>query len=361
MSLRNPILAWTVVAIVGLTGLQLSNVRGADSKPAEATPKAEPSAAEIQQWIKDLDSDTYAARQAAAQMLYDTGKAAVGPLTEAATGKSLEATMQAVNVLRRLSQSTTNKETADAARKSLESLSQGQTAAAGPAKEALVTPPEAPRFGPNTLPGGVPGIGGNIRVFPGGRIQILQGGNLQLGGNGGFNGFNAIRITANGNGNRTIDADENGKKTHIEENQNGIEIKVTEKINGQEKTDTYKAKDADELKKKYPEAAKIYDKYAQNGGFGQIQIQAQGIQIQGGNIPALPLIPALPAVLQAGGTEGSKQAAHQISEARKSISAATEALKNAGANPDAMKKAIDQLQEATKKLEEAQGKLGDAG
>jgi hypothetical protein len=357
MSLRNPITAWTVATIVGLTGLQLSTVRGDDSKPADApAPKAEPSAAEIGQWIKDLDSDTYAARQAAAQMLYDTGKAAIGPLTEAATGKSLEATMQSVNVLRRLAQSTTNKDAADAARKALESLSQGQTAAAGPAKEALATPPEAPRFAPNA----VPGIGGNIQIIPGGRIQILPGGNLQLGGNG-FNGFNAIRVTANGNGNRTIDANENGKKTHIEQDNNGIEIKVTEKVNGQDKTDTYKAKDADELKKKYPEAAKIYEKYNQNGGFGNIQIQAQAIPIQGGIMPALPLIPAVPAAPQAGGTEAQKQAAHEISEARKSISEATDGLKNAGANPDALKKALDQLQEAGKKLEEAQGKLGDAG
>ena len=173
--------------------------------------------------------------------------------------------------------------------------------------------------------------------------------------------MHTIRMQVNGNGNKSIDVNENGKKTHIEEDNNGIEIKVTEKVNGQEKSDTYKAKDADELKKKYPEAAKIYDKYAQNGGFGQIQIQAQAIPIQGGIMPAIPLIPAIPATPQADGTEAQKQAAQQISAARKSISDATEALKNAGANPDALKKATEQLQEATKKLEEAQGKLGDAG
>ena len=150
MSLRNPLLALTIATIVGVMAGQLSAVRGDDAKPTDVSkpadapaPKAEPSAAEIAQWIKDLDSDTYAARQAAAQMLYDTGKAAIGPLTQAATGKSLESTMQAVNVLRRLSQSTTNKDTAEAARKALESLAQGQSSAAAPAKEALATPPEA--------------------------------------------------------------------------------------------------------------------------------------------------------------------------------------------------------------------------
>ena len=56
-----------------------------------------------------------------------------------------------------------------------------------------------------------------------------------------------IRVQANGNGNKSIEVNENGKKTHIEKDQNGIEVKVTETVNGKEKTDTYKAKDEDEL------------------------------------------------------------------------------------------------------------------
>jgi len=322
--------------------------RGGESPDAA---KSQPSTAEIGQWIKDLDSDAFATRQTAAEMLYQAGgKPAIAPLEQAAGGKSLEVTMQSINVLRRHLQSA-DKDTQQAAKDALERLSKTQSPAAAPAKEALAPPPAPPvNQNPRAL---IRGFGG--QPLGGiGNIQI-QGGNLQIVPNGiPAGGLQVFRIQANlgGNGNRTTDVNENGKKIHIQEDQNGIEIKVTENVNGQDKTDTFKAKDADELKKKSPEAHKLYEKYMNGPGVGNIQIQA--MTFPGGFQPIAPQP-------QPQNTDAAKAASQQIAEAQKRIAEATGNLrKNAGGAPNGedLKRALDQLDEARKELEGARGKLG---
>ncbi|HEV2969710.1 MAG TPA: hypothetical protein VGY55_06950 [Pirellulales bacterium] len=348
---RNPTWIGVVIASIAAFGA-LSLTRADDAPPTEKkdAAKSQPSRAEIGQWIKDLDSDTFATRQTAAEMLYQTGKPAIEPVAEASVGRSLEVTMQAINILHRLSQSA-DKETHDAAKDVLERLAKSESAAAAPAKQALAPPPAANP--PMANPAVVRGFGGFGGGF-GGNIQIMPGGAIPAGG------MQVFRIQANGaNAHRVSDVNENGKRTHIEEDQNGIEVKVTEKVNGQEKTDTFKAKDADELKKKFPEAHKLYEKYMNGPG---IQIQAQAIPIQiGGLFPpgALPPGFAPPA---AQNTEAQRQAARAIAEAQKRIAEATEKLrKNTGSAPNAgeLKRAADQLDEARKRLDEARDKLGD--
>jgi hypothetical protein len=341
---RKLALSGIVVAVLAALGGH-STCRAGDAPRAEKkdVAKSQPSPAEIGQWIKDLDSDTFATRQTAAEMLYQTGKPAIAAVADAALGKSLEVTMQSVNVLRRLMQSA-DKETQEAAKDALERLSKTETSAAAPAKEALAPPPAANRAG-NLRPFGIGNIQGNIRIFGGGNIQA--------------GGMQVFRIQANGiNQNRSVDVDENGKRTHITEDQNGIEVKVTEKVEGKDKTDTFKAKDADELKKKFPEAHKLYEKYVNGPGVGNIQIQAgQAIPIQIGVAPAF----GLPAPNAVQPNTVQKQASQQIAEAQKRIAEATENLrKNAGATPngDDLKRALDQLEEARKELEGARGKLG---
>ncbi len=349
MRLGNRKRAGMAVAVIGLVGILSVRTTKAEEpvKPqenpkAEAS-KAEPSKAEIAQWVKDLDSDAFATRQAAGDMLFQTGKPAIAALADAALGKSLEATMQAVNVLRRLTQ-TGDKEAREAAKDALERLAMTETAAAAPARQALAPPPK-PAATPNA-PGVIPGIGGNIQILPGGNLQIPAGG-IQV--------FR-IQAAANGNGHRTTDVNENGKHTHIEEDQNGIEVKMTESVNGKEKTETFKAKDADELKKKSPEAHKLYEKYMKGQGLGNIQIQAQAIPLQiGGPLPRFaPVVPP-----RAGKSDAQKQAERDIEAAQKRIAEATEKLRgNAGGDAEQLKKALDQLDEARKELEAARGKLG---
>jgi hypothetical protein len=270
--------------------------------------------------------------------------------------------MQAIGVLRRLMQSA-DAATHDAAKDALEQLAKSESAASVPAKEAL-KPPPAPAAHPGNM--GIGNLnGGNIRIFgggniqlggPGGNIQLLPGGNFQ--GNLPAGGVQVFRIQANNvNQNRTVDVNENGKRTHITEDANGIEVKVTESAGGKEKTDTFKAKDADELKKKFPEAHKLYEKYTNGGAIGNLQIQAQAMPIQIG-VAGPPQI-VLP---QGFGPQPAPNAEAQrhIAEAQKRLAEATDHLrKNAGApGGEDFRRALDQIDEARKALDEARNKLG---
>lgn len=80
------------------------------------------------------------------------------------------------------------------------------------------------------------------------------------------------------NGDRTIEAQAGDEKVEIhDKNGKDIELKHTRPVDGKSKTDEYKAADLDDLKKKHPEAARLYEKYATGNGIGaapQIQIQA---------------------------------------------------------------------------------------
>ncbi|HEX3998142.1 MAG TPA: hypothetical protein VHX65_06300 [Pirellulales bacterium] len=347
------------------------NAKAAEKPGSEKStdaPKPAASADDAERWAKNLDSDIFVNRQEASRKLFEAGKAAIGPLSDAAAGNSLEATTAAVDILHRLSESA-DTATRDAAKAALEKLADGpHAAAAGLAKSALAPPPS-----PNAQPGG-PNIGGqiriggniqfggggNIQILPGGNIQILPGGNMQPGG-----AIQVFRIQANaGNGNRTVDVDDNGKKVHIQEDQNGIEVRVTEKVNGQDKTDTFKAKDAAELKQKSPEAHKLYEKYGQNG-VGGLQIQAQvGGPVPNFAPPIAPLGPA-PRAVPLGRKSSDKEAGEQIDQARKLIAEATDHLKKNGARignaapqkDSDLDRAIEKLDEANQKLEEARQKL----
>jgi hypothetical protein len=117
----------------------------------------------------------------------------------------------------------------------------------------------------------------------------------------------------NVNGQRDISVEDDNRKVEISDNAGkDIVVKVTEKVDGKEKTTEAKAKDLDELKKNHPEAARVYEQYGQNqnngirvfgGGIGgaiQIQgnIQLQAIPAQAIPIQAIPIqvLPALPAI-----------------------------------------------------------------
>src|SRR5687768_11032011 len=92
------------------------------------------------------------------------------------------------------------------------------------------------------------------------------------------------------NGRREIEHVENGKTTKIVKNPNGsIEAETTEKQNGKDVTKKVEAKDLEDLKKKDPDAAKIFEQFTPNG--------AGNIQIQPGFAPDRFGIPNLPAAL----------------------------------------------------------------
>ena len=100
-----------------------------------------------------------------------------------------------------------------------------------------------------------PGI---IRIAPGGALQVHAGVQMRI-----------TVANANGVAVRDVDVNENGRKLHLHEDQDGIALDVTD--NGQ--TKSYKAKTAAELKEKEPDAYKDYEKCNLAGGGGIIHIE----------------------------------------------------------------------------------------
>jgi hypothetical protein len=91
------------------------------------------------------------------------------------------------------------------------------------------------------------------------------------------------------NGKKTVSVDDNGYRIRIRQDNDGISMDVTGVEDGKEVTETYRAKDADALKRDNPEAFALYDKYNSGGpgvaAFGIDHAGIQGnvqIQINGG-------------------------------------------------------------------------------
>ncbi len=224
---------------------------------------------EIRLLIKQLDAPTFAQRQEATQKLQAMGKTAFPALQKAAQSAAREVAARAITILKQ-HMDNGNQQTKAAAKKVLQHLSQStEGRAAQMAKEALrpKPAPSQPRI-------------------PGGNIQIMQGINpamlpAQIQINGQIIAGNKHRISIRvANGTKDIDVEENGRAIKIHEGAKGdIQIEISEKKNGKKQTKKYKANNVAELKKKHPEAHKIYEQYAKGQGAFQIRLQAGGMQI----------------------------------------------------------------------------------
>ncbi|MBI1902362.1 MAG: hypothetical protein HYS13_14775 [Planctomycetia bacterium] len=288
---------------------------------------------DIARLIKDLDSAEFPVREKATEKLVEVGAPAIPPLVNAVQGESLEVTARGVDVLRKLLD---KPETKDAARKALEEVAKSPNKSAARRADAILNPDKTPQTPP--VPAQNVPVPLRQAIPLGGRIQI-QG--IAGGGN--------VRISVkNANGNKTIDVDDNGKKIQIAEDAGGaIKMLVTETEGGKEKTSKYEAKNADELKKNHPDAHKLYEKY-KDGVVGNIQIRAFGVA------PVLP-VPGVP------GLASSAKALEKIEKAKAELAKAALALKKLDldkASPDDVKKLAEQIEAATKQLEEAEKALG---
>lgn len=254
------------------------------AKSEAATTESEPvstaTAEQIAEWIKQLDDDKFSVRREASSALHKVGLPAIEAIAEATKSPSLEVKSRAFDLLKEFFEEG-EKATQKAAADALAELSEGKGDVAARAK-AILTPMEEVAQAPQQQPGA-----GGIQINPGGRIQIGQiqvQRQIQIGGNG-----MKIRI-ANNNGDKEIEAEENGLKVKINEDAAGkIKMEVTEKKEEKEETKKYEADSAEDLKKNEPEAYKLYDKYSQQNN---IQINRAAIQIfQGGQIqPGVPNI-----------------------------------------------------------------------
>lgn len=318
---RTPLTA--LLASLWLVGA--SHVLADDTQPAEKA--ADTSAVtdkQLDQWIRDLDSDSFNARQDATKHLVNAGEAAIPKIVQAAGKGSLEVATRAIGVLKELLKVDP---TEKAARKALEKLTKSDNrSVARRAAEALKPEEKADPNAPQII-GGPGGI--RIQVQGGGAARVIQ-----------------IQAQANGNGQKKIEVQEDGKKISIDEDAGGIEMKVTEKVNGKEETKTYKAKDADDLKKKHPEAYKLYEKYANHKGPQVIR-----------NLPIRPIIGGVPQ-FQRGGANAKARA--QLKEAQKQLDSARERLKELAEKSagDDFKKIQDQLEKLREQLEQVGRQIG---
>ena len=292
--------------------------------------------------IERLDSNRFADRNEATQKLASRGKAAIEALKEAAKSESREVSTRSMKILKGHLEAE-NTELRSAAKAALESLAEGDDAAARRAADALKPESETPR---------------RPRMAP---LQ-LGAGNIQIQFNA--NGPNRKMRMRNANGVKEIDVEENGQKIKIvDDPNNGIKVEVTEKDeNGNEKTKKYEAKTADDLKQNEPEAYKLYDKYKQANPMG---IQIQGIPVQGGqNIP-IQVRPAMPIQGRNAARPfrfDPKQAAEEVQaardELRELIEQSKEAAENESAQRELMEDLADRLEKSEKRLEKAMQNLG---
>lgn len=216
---------------------------------------ADADAGKIAKWIEDLGSEDFNTRDDASAALSKAGAEAIPALVEAAQeGFGLETPTRAVKILVKFAESD-DEPTAKAAKAGLEKLTKSDRKfVARLAESALEEPaPQQPVVNPF-----------------GGRIVIQQN---AIAGNG-------VRIQHRVvNGERTIDVDDNGKKIKITDtNGKDIVVKVEEQVNGQAKTTESKGEDLADLKKKHPDAARLYEKYVGRGNAIQLQFRQARIQ-----------------------------------------------------------------------------------
>lgn len=346
----------TAVMVVALGGSWML----ADDKPA--TPKADatsrPSPDQLDQWVRQMDSDKFDVRDKAVEKLTAAGKAAIPAVTKAAKGKSLEVTVRSIKVLKGLLESKDD-DTKAAAQAALEELAKDEKHESGvQARDVLKS----------VRPRRPDGAIGSI-VLKGGRLTVGAGGRLVIEGAVTVGGGKGMQISVTSvNGNKEINVEANGRKIKINENKDGIVVAVTEPAAGKKKaeTKTYKAADAKELKKKHPEAHKLYEKYARGG-------MAQRIQV--GNIVRPRVAPQVrPGRAKTAAARRAQllEARKLIDEARKELSKAMaklqDAVKASGKGvagekdklgPDDWAEILKQIEAARKNLDSARKGLQD--
>ena len=126
----HPLLSRHILAT--MLALSMATASGARD-PADP----EPTRDQIQHWVRQLDSNRFIDRELATENLIEVGMAAIGPVSEAAQGNSLEVATRAILVLRESALSADSR-TESAATESLQHLAaRNGTAASRRALRAL--------------------------------------------------------------------------------------------------------------------------------------------------------------------------------------------------------------------------------
>ena len=226
---------------------------------------------DLEKYSRLLDSDRFSERRLASQELSAAGIEALPVLEKAALGDSREASARAMTIIQQhfeAGDEDTRKEAEAFLKRIAES---GNDFAARRAQESLA-PEEMPPNQFNPVFGNIaPQQRAAIAQARAAQIQRMQ---IQVARQ--QQAIQRINVRV-ANGEKTITVTEKDRKVSITEKKNEVEVVVTEKKDGKDKTTKYTAKDADDLKKKHPEAHAIYKKYNRGPG---IQLNAQ-IRING--------------------------------------------------------------------------------
>jgi len=230
---------------------------------------------DLEKFSRLLDSDRFSERRLASQELSAAGIEALPVLEKAALGDSREASARAMTIIQQhfaAGDEDTRKEAESYLKRIAES---GNDFAARRAQESLSPEETAPdQFNP-VFGNLAPQQRAAIAQARAAKIQQMQ---IQIARQQQAVRRINVRVA---NGEKTITVTENDRKVSITEKKGAVEVVVTEKEDGKEKTTKYAAKNADELKKKHPEAHAIYKKYNRGPG---IQVNAQ-IRINGFQLP----------------------------------------------------------------------------
>jgi hypothetical protein len=326
-------------------------------------PAVTASAAEIADLVKQLDADDFKARQLAAEKLNALGKSAIPALGEAAQSTQLELMSQSLGILRGFYQDK-NAELKTAAKEALEKVAAGNNPNAAQRAKDLLAPPKENSNDPNQginlggagqgqiIINGAGGINGRIQINGGLPIQIGNGARVYS------------KSVSNANGVKTTKVKQDGVEIEIVEGKEEITVKKTE--NG--KTEEFKAKDAEELKKKHPAGHELFEKHAgdKNAAGGAIGLQIGGnIQampnIQIGQaiplpqaIPAIPLQQAIPVNAAKVRTESQLQAVERMIESAEMV---LSRAADTADTKDATKAVAEHLAKAKAELAKAKEKI----
>jgi hypothetical protein len=239
--------SWLALTIIGGW---LAAARAADEAPpvkVAEPPSVGGAAAEIDRLVAELDAPRYSERQSASEKLGALGAAAIPALEKAAKGESLEVTTRAIELLKKLLDASETSTRADA-RQALQRLAKcDRPKAARLAEDTLKVKEQE-----DALQAAQAAQNFNRQQF--GPIQIAVGINAQR-----------LRIQ-NNNGAREINIEEGNRSIKISDGKGQpIKIEITTKTNGKDSTEKFEAKDVDELKKKHPEAYKLYKSWENQG------------------------------------------------------------------------------------------------
>ncbi len=213
-------------------------------------------------WLRELQSDEFQVRDAASQRITSAGGAAIEPLKQAAGAMDREAAARCIGVLEHLTRSP-DAETARLAGAALSELeTSGNSAVAELASAAIVKTEKISATPPLRVP-----------------APPMRRVNMQFQFQGGGAGIRrtSTRIM---NGQRTITIEDNGTTMVIEDTAGkDIRITVTKTENGGRVVAEYSGQDLDDLRKRSPTGAEIYEA-ATRGQGGAANLEKQRAELQ---------------------------------------------------------------------------------